>query len=290
MELQSYEKRGYLHEDFRLFHLTTAMEQEVDWHYHAFHKIIVYLGGAAVFYGIEGKSYPLQPGDIILVPQGCIHRPEIKRGTAYDRMILYISPEFLCRSSEDDSLEACFAHAAREFHFVVRAGGQNRALLQPLYAMEQAERQSAFASTLLTRSLFFQFLIFLTRETARGELVYAPAAQCDEKIVAIMQYLSQHPTDQISIDDLATQFYISKYYMMRRFRAQTGYTIHAYLIGKRLMLAREKIAGGMPAGEAAYACGFGDYSAFSRAYRKQFGQTPRAAKTEEFLHKDGKEA
>ena len=66
--------------------------------------------------------------------------------------------------------------------------------------------------------------------------------------------------------------------MMRRFRAQTGYTIHAYLTGKRLMLAREKIASGVPMMEAACKSGFGDYSAFSRAYRKQFGAAPNQEK------------
>ena len=66
--------------------------------------------------------------------------------------------------------------------------------------------------------------------------------------------------------------------MMRRFRAETGYTVHAYLTGKRLALAREQIAAGMPILQAASACGFGDYSAFCRAYRRQFGQPPSSAK------------
>lgn len=72
---QNYVQRGYLHEDFRLFHLRGAMEESVDWHYHTFHKIIEFLGGESG-YGVEGKQYLLQPGDLVLVPQGCIHRPE----------------------------------------------------------------------------------------------------------------------------------------------------------------------------------------------------------------------
>ena len=71
---QNYVQRGYLHEDFRLFHLRGAMEESVDWHYHTFHKIIEFLGGESG-YGVEGKQYLLQPGDLVLVPQGCIHRP-----------------------------------------------------------------------------------------------------------------------------------------------------------------------------------------------------------------------
>ena len=93
-----------------------------------------------------------------------------------------------------------------------------------------------------------------------------------------MQYLSQNPTEQISIDDLAARFYISKYHMMRQFRAQTGYTIHGYLTGKRLMFARAMIAAGTPVLQASEESGFGDYSAFLRAYRKQFGAAPNQEK------------
>ena len=63
--------------------------------------------------------------------------------------------------------------------------------------------------------------------------------------------------------------------MMRRFREETGTTIHSYLVGKRLMLARELILGGTAAKEAAARSGFSDYSAFSRAYKKEFGCSPR---------------
>ena len=111
MEQQNYEQRGYLHEDFRLFHLEEAMTAPVDWHYHTFHKIIAFLSGSAS-YGIEGKSYVLEAGDLILVPSGCIHRPEIAPGAPYERIILYISPEFLRTAGTPDcDLEACFAKA-----------------------------------------------------------------------------------------------------------------------------------------------------------------------------------
>ena len=66
MEQPGYEKRGYLREDFRLFHLTSCMTEAVGWHYHAFHKLCVYLGGDAIRYGIEGRSYALEPGDLII--------------------------------------------------------------------------------------------------------------------------------------------------------------------------------------------------------------------------------
>ena len=53
---RTYEERGYLHEEFRLFHLRGAMEETFDWHYHTFHKIIAFLGGETA-YGVEGRQY-----------------------------------------------------------------------------------------------------------------------------------------------------------------------------------------------------------------------------------------
>ena len=60
-------RRGYLREDFRLFHLKDAAMEQVDWHYHSFHKVLVLLSGHAS-YTIEGQNYALEPGDVVFVP------------------------------------------------------------------------------------------------------------------------------------------------------------------------------------------------------------------------------
>ena len=272
---QNYVQRGYLHEDFRLFHLRGAMEESVDWHYHTFHKIIEFLGGESG-YGVEGKQYLLQPGDLVLVPQGCIHRPEAEPNAPYERRILYLSPEFLRRAGGSCDLAACFDRAREEFRFVVHpADGTGGAQLATL---EHAEREDAFGRELLAQSLLFQFLIGLNRAMADDLLQYAKPAAYDRKIEAILRYLSEHLTEPVSIDDLAARFFVSKYHMMRQFRAQTGYTIHGYLTGKRLMFARAMIAAGTPVLQASEESGFGDYSAFLRAYRKQFGAAPNQEK------------
>ena len=62
---------------------------------------------------------------------------------------------------------------------------------------------------------------------------------------------------------------------MHKLKEETGYTIGNYLTTKRLLLAKDLIAGGMPITEACYECGFRNYSTFSRAYKKNFGSNPR---------------
>ena len=67
-DLTNYEKRGYLYGDFRLFHLKDSSMERINWHFHDFHKMILFLSGHAA-YCVEGKHYNLLPGDIVLVPQ-----------------------------------------------------------------------------------------------------------------------------------------------------------------------------------------------------------------------------
>ena len=62
--MDQYSKKGYLNSEFRLFHLTDQETQEVDYHYHDFDKITIFIKGS-VTYTIEGKSYELRPYDIV---------------------------------------------------------------------------------------------------------------------------------------------------------------------------------------------------------------------------------
>ena len=272
MEPLPYEKRGYLNEPFRLFHLADANHQEIAYHYHTFHKIIILLAGRAG-YAIEGERYALQPGDYILVGRGSIHKPIVERGDFYERVILYISPAFLRELSQDgDDLAACFRQAQQDFRYVYHSGADR---VRELFTqLEQSQQTEGFGAALLRRALFTQLMVEVNRVSLTGNT--ASAAAGDSKVVAILQYLNAHLTEGLTIDDLADRFYISKYHMMRRFREETGYTIHSYLTEKRLLLAQQLLSQGIPLGEAALRCGYQEYSTFSRAYKKQFGHAPSA--------------
>lgn len=274
LDLTQYEKRGYLFEEFRMFHLRDVRMERVDWHYHDFHKLILFLSGKAS-YAIEGKSYTLMPGDLVFVPRGCIHCPQIVDADPYERIILYISPAFLrSMSTPQCNLETCFDSARESFSFVVRPEGKYDAFLNVLLALEKTILSEGFGKAILKRALFLQFLVEVTRAAWQEQLRYVSTARYDEKTVSILQYLNTHLTEPILIDDLAEKFFLSKFHMMRKFKNETGYSIHAYLSEKRLMLAHEWISSGMPVLQACEACGYRDYSSFSRAYRKLFSTSP----------------
>ena len=275
--MEQYADRGYLQEDFRLFHIRDQVSlREIEFHYHSFHKLLFFVSGSAA-YVVEGKHYQLEPGDVVLVEQGSVHRPEVGLGLPYERFVLYLSSGFVSRCSRQDcDLSRCFRLAHDRSDYILRPGSGERERLAELFTrLEQAGDGDGYGSGLLARLLVQELLIHLAR------LAEAPGpapvrAVYDEKIVQVLKYLSDHLTQPLHIDRLAAEFYVSKYHLMRRFKAETGYTIHQYLMGKRLFYARELLARGENASQVCYQCGYQDYSAFARAYKKQFGCPPSA--------------
>ena len=59
MQQTDYERRGYLHEDFRLFHLSSALAEDTAFHYHEFHKLVFFLAGRGN-YIVEGRTHVLR--------------------------------------------------------------------------------------------------------------------------------------------------------------------------------------------------------------------------------------
>ncbi len=109
--MPEYKKVGYLTTDFKMFHLKDEEMRSFHYHYHDFHKILILLNGD-VTYCIEGRSYDLKKNDIVLVHAGEVHKPVIHSDAVYDRIIIYVSPDFLTSYRDSDSdLSLCFQKA-----------------------------------------------------------------------------------------------------------------------------------------------------------------------------------
>lgn len=277
--MSSYEKRGYLNCEFKLFHLTDIPKQEFEFHYHDFDKIIIFLKGN-VNYIIEGKSYPLMPYDIILVNHNEIHRPIIDLNVPYERIIVYLSPGFIdsYKTAEYD-LSQCFQQAANAHSNVLRMHSiEKNSLFRTIQNLEQASSNGGYANDLYCQVLFLEFMIQLNRASLKHRLDFLKTPQSNQKILQMMDYINENLTSDITIDHLASQFYLSRFHMMRLFKQETGYTIGTYISHKRLLLAKELLAKDIPITQICFDCGFKNYSTFSRAYKEFFDEPPRESR------------
>ena len=264
------EKTGYLKEDFRLFHINDQTKKDFSYHYHDFHKIIVFISGK-VTYHIEGKAYHLKPRDILLVSQGAIHKPEIDPSVPYERYIFWIRDDLSCQE-----LNTCFQKANdRSFNLVRADSALQERLKDLLPEIEQTLQNTHFGDPVLRDALFTQFMIYINRIFLRtSSSPDKKAYSSDTQVEQLLKYINRNLSENLSIDQLAERFFLSKYHMMRKFKNETGYTIHNYITSKRLLMARSLISQGIPVMKAAQASGFRDYTTFVRAYKKQFGKAP----------------
>ena len=267
------EKRGYLLEDFRLFHLKDAKGAQMEYHYHDFCKLVLLVSGQGE-YTVEDRHYSMRAGDILLIGSGQIHLPEFAPGVEYERIIFYISPDFLRRqSTEDCNLEALFDGT---YGHVLRLEEKRYQKVFTLAAMLEEElKKDSFGKNIMGNSLLLQLLVRVGRYRDKGQLhMEERQPVSDERIKRMLTFLENHLSEELSVEFLAEQFFISRYHLMRLFKKETGQSLYDYLTERRLFFARELIRQGVPATESCFQAGFGSYSSFTRAYGKRFGTTP----------------
>ena len=102
-----------------------------------------------------------------------------------------------------------------------------------------------------------------------------PVGTSDQVVDAVLHYINEHYSETLTLDQLAEKFFISKYHLLRKFDAQVGTTVHRYILQKRLLNAKQLLAGGVAPNEVCQYCGFGDYANFYRAFKAEYNQTPR---------------
>lgn len=270
-------KRGYLNEPYRLFHLRDERALKLDYHYHEFDKLVFLLNGRAAYH-IEGKSYPLQPMDVLLVSRNLIHLPSTEAEHAYERMVLWIDRSFMAGfSTETEDLSDCFQLTARRGVHLFRPRGEERMHWREMFErIESAGAEKDFGSRLMTDTCVLQLLIELNRAVRSDTGEPGPTAyRFDPKMEEVTQFILAHLSEELTIDRLAGTFFLSRYYLMHRFKEVYGCSVHQYIRQKRLQQAAEAIRLDVPVLKAAEDAGFGDYSVFLRAFRAAYGKSPR---------------
>lgn len=96
-----------------------------------------------------------------------------------------------------------------------------------------------------------------------------------EKSKQIKQYIDKNFHQKLSLDSIAKEFYISKYYMSREFKKNYGTTINNYILNKKITLAKELLRfSGKPIGEIGKSCGIIDNSYFNKVFQKNENMSP----------------
>lgn len=273
--LMESKRRGYLNESFRCFHLYDVELPEIRLHFHEFHKIIIFISGD-VSYTIEGITYKLRPGDILLVNHHTIHQPRVAQGVMYERLVFWINETYVnTHNTPGCNLFYCFDEARRTGNHLIHTDTDEwKSINETAVNLLEALNSGEYASELMGRTYFLQLLIKINRISKKDFKEVLPERRCDDKLKNILLYINENLENDLSVQKIADEFFLSRYYLMHLFKEETGDTLHRYVLQKRLANAAQLIMDGFTAGEAALRSGFEDYSTFARAFARVFHRSP----------------
>lgn len=260
---------------FEIFHYRDKKLENVSVHHHDFYEVYFFLGGNVRF-RIEGRTYCLEPGDLLLINPHELHQPEIGPEDVYERIVLWIDRSYLtalCAAGGD--LTACFDREAPNHTNLLRPSKIRRASIgQMLEQMIREFYSTDMGSEAYAQGLLLQFMVEINR-LARTNVTPVPKREEPDLVSQVLAYIGNHYQESITLESLAAEFYVSKYHLSHEFSHRVGTSVYRYVIFRRLMQARELMAEGNAPGEVYQHCGFGDYANFYRAFKGEYGISPR---------------
>lgn len=239
-------------------------------HTHATAELFYLISGGGVFH-IEGSSYRLQPGDIVLMRPAEAHYIEQDPTLPYERICLNFDPKILSTLDPENTLLRPYYDREPGNRNHYRTAGTPDAVCRTyldniLNAPD--DRLKAVANLIL---LLRQVCVMFDREGAAPE-------EPDTLEYRIVRYINDNLQKDLSLQDLCDYFFISRAQLCRRFKKVTGTSVGKFVTAKRLLKAQHLICQGKKPTDVFAECGYQDYSTFYRAYLQHFGHSPRDAR------------
>jgi AraC-like DNA-binding protein len=263
--------------NFEVFHYRDAKFEGVAVHQHDFYEVYFFISGN-VEYSVEGKSYHLNKGDLLLINPLELHQPRIGPDqNPYERIVLWINKTYLSRlCTNNTSLSQCFDNTNPQHTNLLRlTKAQQNYISSKLSELIEETRSAHYGSDLAAEAILTRFLVELNRLTLSSEKKVDTDKTTTPLVSEVLSYINQHYCEKISLSTIADEFFVSKYYLSHAFNSVVGTSVNRYITLKRLINAKQMLSSGIKPTTAAIHCGFNDYAGFYRAFTAEYGITPK---------------
>ena len=236
-----------------------------------------------LYYSIAGGKkfligehcYDVRPGDLFAISQYETHYLKQVDTMTHERIVFSIYPAFLkSLSSPQTDLTACFRHSGKDWtnRLHLDRNGQKRFV----YYAHKITNADGFGNDLLARAALTELLVMINRKYAESRPETPDQGyRYNQTVADLIHYLNRHITEPLTLDSLSAHFFMSKSYLCRIFKAETGTTVKKYLTARRISIAKVLLAEGHSVSEACEQSGFNDYVNFVKSFTKLVGIPPK---------------
>ena len=243
-------------------------------HSHDFYEMLYCQISGNVEYLVGARRYRIQSGDIIIVAPGISHRPLLEdQNAVYKRDVVWFSQAFVEKLTQ--MLPGSLLAQEPVDVIFLRTNNTKWDFLGELFhnGVKEAEREKpGYEGIVLGNTITILTQIFraLKDGSARQQKAEKP-----ELLEQVMAYIEKHLSQKITLEETAKHFYVSVSTITQLFRQKMGTSFYHCVTQRRLISAKALIAEGKALEEVSRAVGFADYSSFYRAFKKEYGITPR---------------
>ena len=242
-------------------------------HSHTFYELLYCCNNCGAEYLVGAERYRLQKGDIVFVPPGISHRPLLPdhMQEPYERYVLWISQEFI------DQFARMYATGAEKLAggTLLRTGNNKWELLGGYFrrGVWEAENQApGWQAAIIGNTIT---LLTLMSRSIKERTASVLKAEKPDLLNEVMTYIELHLNEKITLEETAKHFYVSISTITQLFRQKMGTSFYRCVTQRRLIAAKVRIGNGEALEDVSRAVGFADYSSFYRAFKKEYGITPR---------------
>ncbi len=233
-------------------------------HTHDTYEIYCFLSGNAKYF-VEGNTYPLKSGDILIMKKAEAHSLLINNSAPYERIVVNFNSDAIgenVRSKLVSFLDSRPLGIKNRYPASIFKDTNWIYYLKKICESNDVNERSVYLTVLLYE-LHDRFPEIKTQGASSRE------------IMDIVKYINSHLSEKLSLDIICDRFFISKSHINRKFKKIIGSTVCEYINIKRLLLAKELLQKGLPPTDIYIKCGFRDYCTFFRAYKAKFGSSPK---------------
>ncbi len=261
--------------EYELYHHSSNRRTTPEFHSHDFYEFYFFISGDASLY-IEEYAYRMKPGDVVIIPPGRMHRAFFHNTEAYyERMFIYISRNALGdMGSKDFSLlniidgcigRAQFCHSLSDKDFAACRYTISEIISDAVGALPHQRLINRCRLTILMARLCKLF------SEAREER----SSRSSKRVADVIAYINEHIGQELSLDEVSSRFFISKFHLIREFKSYTNRSVYQYIVAKRIIQAKLLMQSGVMPTDVYLKCGFREYSSFYRAFKKETDLSPQ---------------